>query len=84
MAGGMYMHTSIIIAENAHEAEDATKARLKKAYGGFQTVNRVKIHTPNRGISLRKKISSQIMNIHLQSMDIGRKMAKAIRFWYPL
>ena len=53
MAGGMYMHTSIIIAENAHEAEDATKARLKKAYGGFQTVNRVKIHTPNRGISLR-------------------------------
>ena len=47
------MHTSIIIAENAHEAEDATKARLKKAYGGFQTVNRVKIHTPNRGISLR-------------------------------
>ena len=53
MAGGIDMHTSIIIAETAYEVEDATKARLKKAYGGFQTVNRVKIHTPNRGISLR-------------------------------
>ena len=47
------MHTSIIIATTAHEVEDATKARLKKSYGGFQTVNRVKIHTPNIGISLR-------------------------------
>ena len=47
------MHTSIIIATTAHEVEDAMKARLKKSYGGFQTVNRVKIHTPNKGISLR-------------------------------
>jgi len=47
------VHTSIITATTAHEVEDATKARLKKSYGGFQTVNRVKIHTPNKGISLR-------------------------------
>lgn len=47
------MHQSIIIETTAHEVEDATKARLKKSYGGFQTANRVKIHTPNKGISLR-------------------------------